>query len=179
MRTFLCWNKQSYKIVTVVQRQLTWRWKVRFRCNIVAIRYLWCFPCPVMWWQRNMINDVVCCEMFNGSQNQFFTSTQDNHSLRPVYACQLYAITHFSHISGKCAYRILFPHKSTSSTAIVIFLVFFYYQAISIGFVTSTIWLPIEWHRPCVRTPVEQDGVVGFKQFCAISATYLVFMRFA
>jgi len=24
-----------------------------------------------------MINDVVCCEMFNGSQNQFFTSTQD------------------------------------------------------------------------------------------------------
>ena len=71
-----------------------------------------------------MINDVVCCEMFNGSQNQFFTSTQDNHSLRPVYARQFYAITHFSHISGKCAYRILFPHKSTSSTAIVIFLVF-------------------------------------------------------
>jgi len=151
MRTFLCWNEQSYKMVTVVQRQLTWRWKVRFRCNIVAIRYLWCFPCPVqlwtaldvclfvmllivkwceaanclvMWWQRSMINDVVCCEMFNGSQNQFFTSTQDNHSLRPVYACQFYAITHFSHISGKCAYRILFPHKSTSSTAIVIFLVF-------------------------------------------------------
>jgi len=38
MRTFLCWNKQSYKMVTVVQRQLTWRWNVRFRCNIVAIR---------------------------------------------------------------------------------------------------------------------------------------------
>ena len=50
MRTFLRWNKQSYEMLTVVQRQLTWRWKVRFRCNIVAIRYLWCFPCPVQLW---------------------------------------------------------------------------------------------------------------------------------
>ena len=36
------------------------------------------------------------------------------------------------------------------------------------GFVASTIWLPTEWHHPCVWTPVERDGVVGFKQFCTI-----------
>ena len=135
--------------------------------------------CLMMWWQRSMINDVVCCEMFNGSQNQFFTSTQDTtlYALCMHVSCMRLRI--FRKFQEMCAYRILFPHKSPSSTAIVIFLVFFYYQAISIGFVTSTIWLPIEWHRPCVRTPVERDGVVGFKQFCAISATYLVFMQFA
>jgi len=37
-----------------------------------------------------------------------------------------------------------------------------------------------EWHRPCVQTPVERDGVVGFKLFCIMfphtSAGYLVFM---
>ena len=51
------------------------------------------------------------------------------------------------------------------------------------GFFTSTIWLPTEWHHPCVRTPVERDGVVGFKQFYTIfshiSFAYLVFMRSA
>ena len=26
------------------------------------------------------------------------------------------------------------------------------------------LWLPTEWHHPCVRTPVERDGF-GFKQF--------------
>ena len=35
-------------------------------------------------------------------------------------------------------------------------------------FVTSTIWLPTEWHHPCVQTTVERDGAVGFKQFCTI-----------
>jgi len=29
-------------------------------------------------------------------------------------------------------------------------------------------WLPTEWHLPCVRTPVERDGVASFKQFCTI-----------
>ena len=43
-----------------------------------------------------------------------------------------------------------------------------------LGLVTSTIWLPTEWHHPCVRTPVEQDGLVGFKQSC-ISTAHLVF----
>ena len=37
-----------------------------------------------------------------------------------------------------------------------------------LDFVTSSIWLPTEWHHPCVRTPVEREGVVGFKQFCTI-----------
>ena len=32
--------------------------------------------------------------------------------------------------------------------------------------VTSTIWLTTEWYYPRVWTPVEWDGVVGFKQFC-------------
>jgi len=29
-------------------------------------------------------------------------------------------------------------------------------------------WLATEWHHPCVRTPVERDGIVGFKQFRTI-----------
>jgi len=29
-----------------------------------------------------------------------------------------------------------------------------------LGFVTSTIWLPTEWHHPRVRTPVERDAAV-------------------
>jgi len=42
-----------------------------------------------------------------------------------------------------------------------------------LGFVTSTIWLPTEWHHPRVRTPVERDGVVGFKQFCTIFPSHI------
>ena len=42
---------------------------------------------------------------------------------------------------------------------------------------------PTEWRHPCVRTHVERDGVVGFKQFCTISphiyAAYSVCMRSA
>ena len=30
------------------------------------------------------------------------------------------------------------------------------------------IWLPTEWNHQCVWTPVERDGVVGFRQFCII-----------
>jgi len=32
-----------------------------------------------------------------------------------------------------------------------------------LGFVTSTIYLPTEWHHPCVRTRLERDRVVDFK----------------
>ena len=42
-----------------------------------------------------------------------------------------------------------------------------------VSFVTSTIWLPTEWHHPCVWTPVEQDGLVGLKQFCTIFPPYI------
>jgi len=53
------------------------------------------------------------------------------------------------------------------STAILISVVYFYYLFL-LGFVTSTVWLPTEWHHLCVQTAVERDGVVGFKQFCTI-----------
>ena len=42
-----------------------------------------------------------------------------------------------------------------------------------LGFVTSTRFLPMEWHHPCVWTPVERDGVVGFKQLCTIFPPYI------
>ena len=42
-----------------------------------------------------------------------------------------------------------------------------FYYLFLLNFVTST-WLPTEWHYPCVQTFVEQDGVVGFKQFSTI-----------
>jgi len=68
-----------------------------------------------------------------------------------------------SFISAKCAYHIFLTHKLAFSTAILCF-----YCLLLLGFITSTIWLPTEWHDPCVRTPVERDGVVGFKQVCTI-----------
>ena len=54
----------------------------------------------------------------------------------------------------------IFPHKSAFPTAILLLFVPL------LGFITSTIWLPAEWHHPCVQSVVEQDGAVGFKQFC-------------
>jgi len=38
----------------------------------------------------------------------------------------------------------------------------------------NSIWLPTEWHHPRVRTPVERDGIVSFKQFCTIFPYFLV-----
>ena len=73
----------------------------------------------------------------------------------------------------------IFQHKLAFLTAILIFLVFL--LPIQLGLVTSVICLPTEWHHPRVRTLVEWDGVVGFKQFCTtfpcISAAHLVFIR--
>jgi len=46
----------------------------------------------------------------------------------------------------------IFPHKLAFLTAILIFFCVFY--LFLLGFVTSTIWLPTEWHHPCVWTPV-------------------------
>ena len=43
-----------------------------------------------------------------------------------------------------------------------------FYCMFILGFITSTIWLPTEWHHPCVWTLVDWDGVVGFTQFCTI-----------
>jgi len=43
-----------------------------------------------------------------------------------------------------------------------------FYYLFLLGFVTSTIWLPTVCHHPCIRTPVEWDGLVGFVQFGTI-----------
>ena len=37
------------------------------------------------------------------------------------------------------------------------YLWFYCRSLLCLGFVTSTIWLPTEWHHPWVRTPVERD----------------------
>ena len=76
-------------------------------------------------------------------------------------------LPHISHISAECVYHVFFPHNLAFSTAILTLFLCFYHLFL-LGFVTSTIWLPTERHHPCVRTPVERDGVVGFKQFCTI-----------
>ena len=54
---------------------------------------------------------------------------------------------------------------------------------ILLAFVTSTNWLPTEWHRSCVQTPVERDGVssnsVPFSAyFCRIFGVYAVHIFF-
>jgi len=73
------------------------------------------------------------------------------------------------------------PHKLAFLTTIYYSLCFYY--LFQLGFITSAICLPTEWHHPCVRTPVERDGVVVFEQFCTIflhiSATSLVIVRSA
>jgi len=90
-------------------------------------------------------------------------------------------IAAFLHISWKCAY-CMFSRITWHSRRQFQYYLHFYYLFL-LGFVTSTILLPTEWHQPCVRITVEWDGVVGFKQFCTtfqhISAAYLVFMQSA
>ena len=99
--------------------------------------------------------------------------------------CRMFrTLPHFSHVSAKCAYRIFFSHKLAFSTAILTSLAFILPMSIRFRYLDSTIWLPTEWHHPCVRRiPVERDRVVGFKQFCTIyphiSVAYLAFMRCA
>jgi len=44
-------------------------------------------------------------------------------------------------------------HKLAFSTTILISSAFLL-PILLLGFVTSTIWLPTEWHHPCVWTPV-------------------------
>jgi len=76
--------------------------------------------------------------------------------------CRIFRL--LPHFSVKCAYHIFFRihwHFWRNFNVIHCF-----YCLFLLGFVTSTIWLPTAWHHPCVQTPVERDGVVGFKQFC-------------
>ena len=85
-------------------------------------------------------------------------------SFTRICNCRIFRLLpHLSHISAKGTSHI-FPHKLTFSTTILTFFVLLY--LFLLGFVTSTIWLPTDWHHPCVRTPVERDGVAGFTQFC-------------
>ena len=86
-----------------------------------------------------------------------------------IYHCRIFhSLLHFSHISAKCAYCIFF------------YLNWHFWRQFALQF-TLTIWLPTEWHYPCVRTLVERDGVVGFKQFCTIFPhifpAYLLFIQ--
>ena len=87
---------------------------------------------------------------------------------RHVVLCE-YAIAPYCRICSifqQCACRIFFC-KNWHLRRQFWYNLCFYYLFL-LGFVTSTIWLPTERHHPCVRTPVERDGVVGFKQFCTI-----------
>jgi len=77
----------------------------------------------------------------------------------------------------------IFPHKLAFSTAIFKIL-FVFLLPISVRFRYLDQLLANRMAPSCVRTTVEPDGVVGFKQFCTIifphiSAAYLAFVRSA
>jgi len=55
-----------------------------------------------------------------------------------------------------------FTHKVAFSTKILTLPVFLLPISL-VAFVTSTIWLPTDWHHPCVWTPVERDGGSWFQ----------------
>ena len=68
-------------------------------------------------------------------------------------------------IFQQSAHITFFRHKLAFLASVLIYLCFYY--PFLLGFVTSTIRLPTEWHHPCVWSPVEQD-VFDFKQFCTV-----------
>jgi len=80
--------------------------------------------------------------------------------------CEYTIAAYFAYCRIFCIFQqsvhiAFFPHKHVFLTAILILLCFYY--LFLLGFVTSTIWLPAEWHCPCVRTPVERDGGSWFQ----------------
>ena len=94
---------------------------------------------------------ICCCKMLKGSL--FLGHT--------VFAyCHIFCI-----FQSRAHIAYFFPHKMAFSTAISISFVFL---------LPISIWLPTEWHHPCVWTiPVERDGVVGFKQSCTMFPTHI------
>ena len=94
---------------------------------------------------------ICCCKMLKGS---LFWDTR-----------YLHIATFFAYFSHVHISHIFFPHKMAFSTAISISFVFL---------LPIFIWLPTEWHHPCVWTiPAERDGVVGFKQSCTMFPTHI------
>jgi len=77
----------------------------------------------------------------------------------------------------------IFPHKLAFSTAVIIFFVFPLLVLISIRFRYLDRLVANRMPTSMCPNPVERDGVVGFKQFCAIfqhiSTVYVVFIRSA
>ena len=87
--------------------------------------------------------------------------------------CEYATAAYFSKVHMS---HIFFPHKLAFSAAILILFVFL--LPISIRFrYLDCLWLPTEWHHPCVWTPVERYGVVGFKQFCTIFPPHIWCLR--
>jgi len=82
---------------------------------------------------------------------------------------------YFAYLGGAyAAYGpTFFPHKLAFSTAVLVLIVFL--LPILLGFATSTIWMPTEWHQPCVRTPLNEiTQLVSSNSVPHISAAYLV-----
>jgi len=61
----------------------------------------------------------------------------------------------FAYFSKVCILHF-FPHKLAFLKTVLILLCFYY--LFLVGFVTSTIWLPTQWHCPCVRTLWNEIG---------------------
>ena len=76
--------------------------------------------------------------------------------------------TYFAHcrIFQQCAYRISFPHKLASSTAILILFVILLPISNRFRYLDHLVANSMAPSMcPDPRTPVERDGVLGFKQF--------------
>ena len=77
--------------------------------------------------------------------------------------------TFFAYFS-KVRISHIFPHKVALSMAILLLFVFLLPISNTFYYLDQ---LVTEWHHPRVQTPVEWDGVVGFKQFCTIFPTHI------
>jgi len=161
-----------------------WLWQIlSWRVSLSSNR----FHCLIMWLLTYSNIYVIICAFVCGpslccsSLEISRTAVASHRHVNFMHICDCHTdsliAAFFLHISANCAYRIFFCINWLFRRHFNIICDFL------LGFVTSTIWLPTEWHHPCVRIPVERDGVVGFKQFCTvfphISAAYLAFMRSA
>ena len=102
-------------------------------------------------------------------------------SLIGIFDCHiLRLLPHFLHNSAKCTHCIFYCINWHFWRQ---FQYLYFCYLFLLVFVTSNMWLPTECYHPCVLTPVEQDGVLGLKQFCTIfphkSSAYLLFMQSA
>jgi len=118
--------------------------------------------------------------------------TQTGYCYLGRHVCQSYANMRLPHISliaeffayiRKVRISHIFSHKLAFFDGNFNIICVLLPTSIRVRYLNHLVANSCRMHHPRVRTPVERDGVVGFKQFCTvfphISAAYLVFLRSA